>query len=143
MDPQHDDSTTPRPATVPRRLQRRWILAGIVATCSAVIVAGLFDLAAAMGIALGGVAGTLAFWLLARQTAGMMGLSPTQVGAHIYRGMFVRLVLYGLTLTLAYFLDTGDMHVFAGAAGGIILVRFAVVLASAGDARRAIKDLSR
>ncbi|MDX9975059.1 MAG: ATP synthase subunit I, partial [FCB group bacterium] len=117
MDPQHDDSTTPRPATVPRRLQRRWILAGIVATCSAVIVAGLFDLAAAMGIALGGVAGTLAFWLLARQTAGMMGLSPTLVGAHIYRGLFVRLVLYGLTLTLAYFLDTGDMHVFAGAAG--------------------------
>jgi hypothetical protein len=123
-------------------MQRRWIVAGALATAVVAGIALWYDRRVALGIALGGLSGTLAFWLLARQTAGLLGMSSAGVAAHIYRGMFLRLGLYAATLGLAYSLDRHDLKVFAGAAGGIILVRFAVVLASAADARRAIRRLS-
>lgn len=123
-------------------LEGRWMAAGALVTAVGALVAAPLDSRVATGILLGGGAGTLAFRLLARQTRALGGLPPSEAVARIYRGVLLRLAIYGVALTAAYSLDPAGLRTFAGAVGALVLVRLAVVVVGAVEARRVLKRLS-
>jgi len=103
---------------------RRWVV-GIALGMTTLCVACSFfvDRTLAYGLLMGGLAGTLGFWLAVRQ-AGQMAMP----GGRLRLGPWfaLRLLIYGLVLYQGYQLDPVHWYGFAGAAFGLLIARVAV-----------------
>lgn len=94
----------------------------------AAIIGYRFNPVIAHGILLGGLAGVLGFWLMARRVEKFASIPASQVKFEVYRGTFVRLILYAVVLWKAYSLDPETMAGFLSAAGGILAIRVVTVV---------------
>ncbi len=123
-------SPEPRRSAVldPDRVRRRGVLGGTAVTVLATVVVLFFDVRAAIGLFLGGAAGTLGFVLLARRLSVAAGLPPSRLAIELYKGILYRLALYGGALVAAYFVDREGLRGLLGGAAGLLLMH-AVVLA--------------
>jgi hypothetical protein len=86
--------------------------------------AAFYDINVALGMLLGGFAGTLAFWLLARRVEQFQGMSSAEVQVAAMRGTLVRLGVYAAALWAAYLLDPSSRAPLAAAIFGILIPRF-------------------
>ena len=100
------------------------ILATIVLT---VLVWALWGRTIGLGLAMGGLGGTLAFWLLALRAEKLATLPPDKVQSWALQYTFFRLLIYALVLYRAYSLDPEFMHGLFAAAGGLFIVRLAII----------------
>lgn len=75
---------------------------------------------------MGGLAGVLAFWLLAKQAEGLTEIDKRRIKGVTYRWQLLRLGLYGLVFWKAYRFDPETYHGLIGAAAGICVMQFAV-----------------
>jgi len=80
----------------------------------------------AQGMALGGIAGTLGFWMLARRVQKFASLEPAQLNSEIAKGMLLRMVVYGLALWRAWSLDPETYHPLLAAVAGIFIPRLVI-----------------
>lgn len=81
------------------------------------------DRPAAMGMLLGGIGGTLAFWLMATRVEKLATIPKESIQLAAYRWTFFRLIIYGLVLYRAYTLDPDEYHGLFAAFGGLLLHR--------------------
>lgn len=87
----------------------------------------LFNAVTAQGVLLGGIAGTLGFWLMAVRLEKLANMAPGKVHFAALTGTFLRFLLYGVTLYRAFTLDREEMHGLLGAVAGIFVIRFVTV----------------
>ena len=93
-----------------------------------VIGAGLFfwEPAISQGFAMGGVAGVLTFWILARRLEKFATMQPEKIQSDAIKGAFLRMVIYGLVLARAYYLDPETTYPLFAATGGIFIPRVVI-----------------
>lgn len=102
------------------------VLTGIIGLC-------LFKLsyAAGMGLIIGGLTATVAFWFMARGVEKLATMPKGAVQFAAYRWTFMRLGLYGLALYKAYTLDPVTFHGLIAAVGGLMLLRVVLIVVAA------------
>jgi hypothetical protein len=128
--------TTATPDTGPQadslRPVQRFLKIVIRATFLVILVAALaaypFDPTATHGILLGGFAGILGFWLMARRIQKLASVPSSKIKLEVYKATVFRLILYALVLGKAYTLDPDTFVGFLSAIGGILVIRLVVVL---------------
>jgi len=79
------------------------------------------------GFLLGGLGGTLAFWLLARKVEQFAKMGADQVQAQAMKWMMIRMMIYGAVLYRAFMLDTEHYYGMMAAVGGILLMRMVMI----------------
>ncbi len=99
-----------------------------LATVVFAALALVFDRALAHGVLLGGIGGALGFWLMARRISRVASEEPSKLQSVALRWMCVRTVLYGVILYRAYTLDLDSGYGLIGAAGGLLLVKLAMIV---------------
>ena len=77
----------------------------------------------ALGVVMGGSAGTAAFWMLARRVERFAAMDATQIQASAMQGMFARMALYGATLTAAYLVNPETKAPLFAAALALLIPR--------------------
>ena len=99
------------------------VLTGILALC-------LFQVSypAGMGLLLGGLTATLAFWIMAMRVEKLASMPKGAVQFAAYRWTVMRLGLYGLALYKAYTLDPSTLHGLIAAVGGLMLLRAVLIV---------------
>ncbi|MFP4173112.1 MAG: ATP synthase subunit I [Candidatus Hydrogenedentota bacterium] len=102
-----------------------------LATVVCAALALVFDRALAHGVLLGGIAGALSFWLMARRIGKVASEAPSKLQSTAFRWTLVRIALYGVVLYRAYTLDVDTGYGLIGAAGGLFLVKLAMILLGA------------
>jgi len=95
---------------------------------AAAAVAFVFDRVVAHGLLLGGVAGVLAFWIVAVRLEKLASQSGNRVYTFSAWLSAVQLALYALALGRAYWLDRETLRGFVAAAVGLFIIRVVVVL---------------
>jgi hypothetical protein len=99
----------------------------IALTAAATIVALIFDRVVAQGLLLGGLAGTAAFWMLARRWE-VETASANGVKSRTRMWLATRLLVYATVLYVAYNLDKVHVRGLLAAAAGLLIVRIAVTI---------------
>lgn len=105
------------------RLSRLTIGVTLVFTTAIAGILAIYDVAAAKGFLLGGLAGTAGFWLMANRARTIGSIAPEELPYRIYRWTFVRIALYGGFLALAYTVDGREYHGLIAAVFGLLMVR--------------------
>lgn len=77
----------------------------------------------AKGIAIGGFAGALGFWMIVRNASTLLSIPKQEIPFRVYRWTFARVFLYALALLFAYQVDTAGRSALLGAAGGLFITR--------------------
>jgi len=95
---------------------------GTLAVC-AILAYAMFGQVVAQGLLLGGLSGTLAFWLLARNLEKVATQGVQNLPLQAARWTVVRMVIYGLALGRAYFLDRETYHGLIAAVVGLFVIR--------------------
>ncbi|MBI1318729.1 MAG: hypothetical protein GC168_07245 [Candidatus Hydrogenedens sp.] len=81
----------------------------------------LWEKKVGLGLAMGGLGGVLAFWILARRVEKFAQVTPAQVHSEAVKGMVLRMAVYGVVLWRAWSLDpVGRLPLFAAVAGILI-----------------------
>lgn len=110
-----------------RRMRLMAVQLALTLTVAAAGVAFLFDKTVALGLLMGGVAGVVAFWIVAVRVERLATGPKRGVYLPAARWSFIRLVIYAVTLWRAYVLDRETMRgLFAGAVG-LLIIRLVVV----------------
>jgi hypothetical protein len=99
----------------------------LAATGLCAILAYQISYAASMGLLLGGISATAAFWYMALRVEKLASMDPNALKFAAYRWTLIRLVIYGLALYKAYTLDTERLHGLIAAVGGLMLLRVVLV----------------
>lgn len=86
-----------------------------------------FGMVVVQGFLLGGLAGTLGFWLLARKVEQFAEMGAHQVQAQAMKWMMVRMVIYGAVLYRAFTLDQENYYGLLAATGGILVMRLVML----------------
>jgi len=122
------DSPPDSPMRTARVFRVLAVRGGVLATLAlGALVWGVFGIDAAHGVLLGGIAGTLGFWIMARRLEKFATVRPEKVQSAALTGTFLRLLLYGIVLYRAYTLDPETMRGLIGAVAGILVIRFVAV----------------
>jgi hypothetical protein len=95
-----------------------------------VLAIGGYALEPALGKGLlgGGIAGVLAFWILARRTEKLATLPREKIHSVTYAWTAGRLVFYGIVLVWAYRLDPDSLRGVLGATVGLFIIQGVVLL---------------
>ena len=91
------------------------------------IVALIFDVVAAEGFLIGGLAGVGGFWMMTRNLEVANALT-NGVKLRPRKWLASRLLLYAIVLYVAYNLDKVHVRGFLAAAAGLMMVRIAVTV---------------
>jgi len=83
--------------------------------------------AAGIGLLLGGLGATLAFWIMATRVEKLATIPKEKIQSSAFRWTFVRLLIYGLVLYRAYLLDSEHLHGLLAALGGLFLHRAVLI----------------
>jgi hypothetical protein len=100
---------------------------GLLLTAVAAFCGYAWDPALGKGLLGGGIAGVLAFWILARHTEKLAKLPREKIHSLTYSWTAVRLLFYGIVLAWGYRLDPDSLHGLLGATAGLFLIRGVVV----------------
>ncbi len=112
----------------------RLLIVRLSLIATGLIALGLYlwvDTPAALGMLLGGIGATLAFWLMARQVEKLASIPQDKIQLATYRWTFIRLFIYGLVLYRAYTLDEETYHGLMAALGGLLLHRAILIFVAA------------
>lgn len=85
--------------------------------------AWFWDRVAAQGVLLGGLAGLLGFWLMARAVEKLAIQTPEKLQFAVLKWTFVRMGLYAAAFVRAFTLDKEDFHGLLGAVAGFLVIR--------------------
>jgi hypothetical protein len=99
----------------------------IALTTVAALVAFPFNGLVAQGIAMGGIGGTVAFWLFAYRMEKFAVRGEGSLAAFAMRWSFIRLGIYAAVLVRAVYLDMEHFTALLGAVGGLFITRMALV----------------
>ena len=86
-----------------------------------------FDPNVSKGVLLGGFAGTLGFWITARNMGVLTTPGAEKLELYAFKWALVRLGCYGAAISLAFTFDREDYHGLIGAVAGIFLVQIVMV----------------
>lgn len=88
----------------------------------------LFDGTVAHGFVLGGLAGVIAFWMMARTVEKFASIPKQKLQSYSFRLTLVRMVIYALVLYRAYTLDRESMHGLLAAIAGLLVTHVVIVI---------------
>jgi len=91
-------------------------------------VAFYFDRIVAQGLLLGGLAGVVAFWIMALRVEKLAQQPANRVQSEIFKGMAIRMAIYALSLGRAYYLDTETMHGLLAAVLGLFVTHLVMII---------------
>jgi len=111
-----------------KRFRLMAVRASLLLTAVAAFGAYLVNAALGKGVLIGGVGGTLAFWLMARSLERLAGLDAHRVKWYAAKWTFLRWGIYAAVLVRAYHWDPDGLHGFWGAAAGLMIVRAVAAL---------------
>jgi hypothetical protein len=111
-----------------RRFRLLAVRLSLLLTGAAALPCLLFDGDIAMGVLLGGIAGTLVFWLKARSLAKVAFGTGGKVTSVVFRWTTFGWVIYGLVLWKAYTLNRASWCPIIAAALGLCIVRGVIVI---------------
>ena len=100
----------------------------LLLTAVAAGIAAIFGWPAVQGVLMGGIAGTLAFWLTARQVEKLATGGKSKVYSVPLGWRFLEMLIYILVLARAYTLDREALSGFLGAVAGLFIIRAVIVL---------------
>lgn len=86
-----------------------------------------FDPNASKGLVLGGLAGTLGFWITARNMGTLTAPGAERLGRYAFKWALLRLACYGAAISLAWTFDREEYHGLIGAVAGIFLVQIVMI----------------
>jgi hypothetical protein len=108
------------------RFRMMTVRLSLLLTAAAAAAVYYWDPQSAQGLLMGGIGGTLAFWILARRVEKFAGMSAAEVHSAAVKGMVLRMAVYGAVLWRAWLLNPDSrMPLFAAVAG--IMIPRAVV----------------
>ncbi len=111
-----------------RRFRVLAVRLSLLVTAIAALAGGLaVDLMVAKAILMGGIAGTLVFWVTALKVERLAILPAGKVKSSAYRWSFLRLAVYVVVLIRGYMMDPEGLRGLLGAAGGILIIRVVLV----------------
>ena len=110
-----------------RRMRMMAVRSALALTVAAGGVAFLFDKRVALGLLMGGVAGVVAFWIVAVWAEKVAMASKRGVYFHAVRWSLIRLIIYAVTLWRAYVIDRETMRGLFAAAAGLFIIRLVVI----------------
>jgi hypothetical protein len=110
-----------------RRMRLMAVQLALTLSVAAGGVAFLFDKTVALGLLMGGVAGVVAFWIVAVRLERPATGPKRGVYSPAVRWSLIRLVIYAVTLWRAYLLDRETMRGLFAAAAGLFIIRLVVV----------------
>jgi hypothetical protein len=87
----------------------------------------LADRIIAQGLLIGGIAGTLAFWLLSLRVEKLATAPPGEIKLTALRWSALRYLIYGVALYRAHALDSETYHAFIAAAAGLLIIHVVLV----------------
>lgn len=111
-----------------KRFRLMTVRLALVLSLVAALVAYGFDPIVARALMGGGIAGVLAFWIGARHVERLATTPPSSVKSYAYRWTALRLAFYAVVLYWAYRLDRDTLRGLLAAAGGLLIIRFVVIL---------------
>lgn len=111
-----------------KRLRLMTVRYSLVAVLLIAGIALYFDRIVAQGVALGGLAGVLAFWVTALRVRRLATLPANRVQSEMFTGMAIRMVIYALSLVRAYYLDPESRHALFAAALGLLVTHLVMVI---------------
>ena len=109
------------------RMRLMAVRIGVLLTVVAAAVAYLWDKIVAQGLLLGGVAGVLMFWVLARRLEKLATASEGKVYSLSVGWRLVELFIYAAVLGRAYALDRVSLRGLLAAVGGLFIIRLVTV----------------
>lgn len=86
-----------------------------------------FDAVVGQGFLLGGLAGVLAFWMMARSVEKFASIPKHKLQSYAFRLTLVRMVIYALVLYRAYTLDRESLYGLLAAVAGLLTTRVVVI----------------
>ena len=120
--------TTPDPKLQPfRRFRIAAVRYSLVLTAVFAGVASIWGQAAIQGVLMGGIAGILGFWFMARQLEKLALTNPGKVHSSVLTWSMIRLFLYGAVLYKAFTLDEARYTGLLGAIAGIFVIRIVLI----------------
>ncbi len=111
---------------------RATLLGTVVLTAILAALGWQWNTAICKGALIGGIAGALGFWLMARNASTLTSIPKEEIPFRVYRWTFARMFLYGGALLFAYQADPNGRSALLGAAGGLFIAR--VVMLAVGVA---------
>ena len=111
-----------------KRFRLLAVRSALAVTLGVGAVAFAFDSVVAKSLLAGGLAGALAFWIIALRTAKVAILSPRKVQSFAYRWTLVRLGLYGGALLWSYNLDRKSLRGVVAACIGLFIIRIVIIV---------------
>lgn len=111
-----------------KRFRLMAVCASLLMTALAAFGAYLVSPALGMGVLIGGLGGTLAFWLMARSIERLGALGAHRVKWYAAKWTVLRWGIYAAVLVRAYHWDPDGLHGFWGAAAGLMVVRVVAAL---------------
>lgn len=118
------------------RFARATFLGTLLLTPIVAGVAWRWDPPAARGIAIGGIAGALGFWMMARNARTLTSIPKEEIPFRVYRWTFARIILYAMALFSAYLIDPVGRNALLGAAGGLFIARVVMLVTAIVSWRR-------
>lgn len=109
-----------------RRLRLMAVQLALTLTVAVGGVAFLFDKTVALGLLMGGVAGVVAFWIVAVRVERLAARPKRGVYSRTVRWSLIRLAIYAVTLWRAYLLDSETMRGLFAAVAGLFIIRLVV-----------------
>ncbi len=113
-----------------RRFRLMTVRFSLILTLVAAAIGFKFEREVGLGIAMGGIAGVLGFWLLASRMEKVAIVSPDKVKSCFQKWSLIKFAIYGATLWRAYSFDPERGYCMLGAVAGLFVVR--VVMAFMG-----------
>jgi hypothetical protein len=98
----------------------RYTLALLVVLAAA---AWVWDRVAAQGVLLGGLAGLIGFWMMARAVERLAIHAPEKIQFALLKWTAVRMGLYAAAFIRAFTLDREEFHGLLGAVAGFLAIR--------------------
>lgn len=91
-------------------------------------IAFYFNAIVAQGLLLGGLAGVVAFWIMALRVEKLAQQPANRVQSEIFKGMAIRMLIYALSLGRAYYLDTESMYGLLAAVLGLFVTHLVMII---------------
>lgn len=102
----------------------RYCIALLAVTATA---AWFWDRVAAQGVLLGGLAGLIGFWMMARSVEKLAIRAPEKLQFALLKWTAVRMGLYAAAFIRAFTLDREEFHGLLGAVAGFLVIRIVLM----------------
>lgn len=113
----------------------------LILTFALAAASWFYDPRTAQGVLLGGIAGTLGFWIIAVRLEKVVRMKPEKVQFAALTWSAYRYALYGAVLYKTFTLDKNTYHGLIGGLIGIMIIRLVlVIVGTTGLDQRGLKN---